>query len=155
MITLDADDCLIGSDVLDILDAHYAQGADMTAGSMCRTDKKACYPPVFERPRAHRGGNVWQHLRSFRKSLFEAIPDDYLRLDGDYVELASDWAIMLPMAELAVSPRWIEQALYLHEPGGGRDPATTRQRELVIAALMARAPLRRIDAVAARPEDAA
>lgn len=154
MITLDADDCLIGSDVLDILDAEYAHGADMTVGSMCRTDKKACYPACFDNPRAHRGGNVWQHLRSFKKSLFAAIPDDYLRLDGDYVELASDWALMLPMAELAVSPRWIAQALYLHEPGGARDPETIRQRELVIAALIARAPLQRTEAGAAPLEDA-
>jgi len=146
MITLDADDCLIGSKVLDILNAEYADGADMTVGSMCRTDKKAWYPACFDQPRARRGGNVWQHLRSFRKSLFDAIPDDYLRLDGDYVELASDWALTLPMAELAVSPRWIKQALYLHEPGGTRDPATIRQRELVIAALIARAPLQRLKA---------
>ena len=155
MITLDADDCLVGSQVLDILDAQYAQGADMTVGSMCRTDKKACYPVRFDHPRRHRGGNVWQHLRSFRKSLFEAIPDDYLRLDGSYVELASDWALMLPMTELAVSPRWIEQVLYLHEPGGVRDPATIEQRELVIAALIARAPLRRVEAGAAAFGDAA
>ncbi len=155
MITLDADDCLIGSDVLDILDAEYANGADMTVGSMCRTDKKAYYPACFEQPRAHRGGNVWQHLRSFRKSLFEAIPDEYLRLDGDYVELASDWALMLPMAELAESPRWIERALYLHEPGGARDPVTIQQREHVIAALIARAPLERMRAGTARLEDAA
>nr|WP_312515578.1 glycosyltransferase [Massilia sp.] len=146
IITLDADDCLIGSEVLDVLDAEYRSGADMTVGSMCRTDKRAHYPACFERPRAHRGGNVWQHLRSFRKSLFDAIPDDYLRLDGEYVDLASDWAFMLPMAELAVSPRWIGQALYLHEPAGVRDCATIARREAVIAALIARTPLRRIDA---------
>jgi len=149
MITLDADDCLIGSGVLDILETEYADGADMTVGSMCRTDKKAYYPACFEQPRTHRGGNVWQHLRSFRKSLFEAIPDEYLRLDGNYVELASDWALMLPMAELAVSPRWIEHTLYLHEPGGARDAATIQQRELVIAALMARPPLQRLNSEAA------
>ncbi|MDQ2820152.1 MAG: glycosyltransferase [Pseudomonadota bacterium] len=143
MITLDADDSLIGTDVLDILDAAYADGADLTVGSMCRTDKQASYPVCFDQPRNQRGGNVWQHLRSFKKSLFEDVPDDYLRLNGDYVELASDWALMLPMAELAISPRWINLPLYLHEPGGTRDPATTRQRELVIAALIARAPLQR------------
>jgi len=149
MITLDADDCLIGSEVLDILDAEYRSGADMTVGSMCRTDKGAQYPACFERPRAHRGGNVWQHLRSFRKSLFEAIPDHYLRLDDEYVDLASDWAFMLPMAELAVAPRYIKQALYLHEPGGARDPVTIARREAVIAALIARAPLQRIPAAVA------
>lgn len=26
------------------------------------------------------GGNVWQHLRSFRKRLFDSVPDDQLRL---------------------------------------------------------------------------
>lgn len=144
MITLDADDSLIGTDVLDILDAAYVDGADLTVGSMYRTDKQAHYPACFDDPRSHRGGNVWQHLRSFKKSLFEAVPDDYLRLNGDYVELASDWALMLPMAELAVSPRWIKKAMYLHEPGGTRDPATTLQREGVIAALIARAPLQRV-----------
>jgi 2-polyprenyl-3-methyl-5-hydroxy-6-metoxy-1,4-benzoquinol methylase len=152
MITLDADDCLIGSNVLDILDAEYADGADMTVGSMCRTDKKADYPACFEQPRARRGGNVWQHLRSFKKYLFEAVPDDYLRVDGSYAELASDWAFMLPMAELAVSPRWIEQVLYLHEPGGARYPATIRHREHVIAELVARMPLRRLEAGAGPSE---
>lgn len=155
MITLDADDCLVGSDVLDILDAEYTQGADMTVGSMCRTDKEAHYPACFANPRAHRGGNVWQHLRTFKKSLFESIPDDYLRLGGEYVELASDWAMMLPMAELAVSPRWLRQTMYLHEPGGRRDPETTRQRELVIAALIARAPLHGSDACLPLRKDAA
>jgi hypothetical protein len=53
--------------------------------------------------------------------LFDQIPDEYFRLEGAYVDLASDWALMLPMAELARSPRWIRRPLYLHEPGGVRD----------------------------------
>lgn len=142
IITLDADDCLIGTDVLDILAIEYSRGADMTVGSMCRTDKRADYPANLIDPRTNRGGNVWQHLRSFKKSLFDQIPDEYLRLNGSYVELASDWALMLPMAELARSPRWIGQCLYLHEPGGVRDAESRNQREAVIAALMARRSLR-------------
>lgn len=138
IITLDADDCLVGTDVLDVLAAEYGRGADMTVGSMCRTDKRADYPVCLHDPRANRGGNIWQHLRSFKKSLFDQIPDEYFRLDGAYVELASDWALMLPMAELAHSPRWIRQCLYLHEPAGPRDAESRRQREAVIAALMAR-----------------
>jgi SAM-dependent methyltransferase/GT2 family glycosyltransferase len=152
IITLDADDCLIGDDVLDRLAAQYAGGADMTVGSMCRTDKSASYPARLDDARATRGGNVWQHLRSFRKFLFDAVPDDYLRLDGEYVELASDWALMLPMTDLALAPRWISQTLYLHEPGGARDPETIRRREAVIATLIARTALirqpRSIDGVA-------
>ena len=142
IITLDADDCLIGERVLDVLAAEYSSGADMTVGSMCRTDKLANYTVCFELARAERGGNVWQHLRSFKKSLFDQIPDVYLRLDGSYVELASDWALMLPMAELARSPRWVRECLYLHEPGGPRDSTSRSQRENVIAALMALPTLR-------------
>jgi hypothetical protein len=59
------------------------------------------------------------------------------------------------MAELAESPRWIREAVYLHEPGGARDPATIQQRELIIAALIARAPLQRTRANSARLGDAA
>ena len=143
IITLDADDCLVGTNVLDILVAEYRSGADMTVGSMCRTDKNAEYPANLDAPRANRGGNVWQHLRSFKKQLFHQIPDDYLKLDGSYVDLASDWALMLPMAELARSPRWIKQCLYLHEPGGARDAETSCQREAVIASLIARPALRK------------
>lgn len=142
IITLDADDCLVGSKVLDILAAEYSKGADMTVGSMCRTDKRADYPAFLDDPRANRGGNVWQHLRSFKRSLFDQIPDEYFRLAGAYVELASDWALMLPMADLARSPRWIRQCLYLHEPGGPRDTESKSRREAVIAALMARPSLR-------------
>jgi SAM-dependent methyltransferase len=144
IITLDADDCLVGTNVLDILAAEYIQGADMTVGSMCRTDKRADYPACLHDPRANRGGNVWQHLRSFKRSLFDLIPDEYFRLGGAYVELASDWALMMPMAELAHSPRWIRQCMYLHEPGGARDAESRSQREAVIAALMARPSLRNL-----------
>ncbi|TGD41393.1 glycosyltransferase [Pseudotabrizicola sediminis] len=136
IITLDADDHLIGDDVLDRLAAEYDSGADFTVGSMLRTDKCSDYSVRLDDPRRHRGGNVWQHLRSFRKSLFESVPDDLLRLDGAYVELASDWAFMLPMAELAQKPVWIREPLYLHEPGDTRDPLRTKAREDVIARLI-------------------
>jgi glycosyltransferase involved in cell wall biosynthesis/SAM-dependent methyltransferase len=142
IVSLDADDCLIGDAVLDRLHACYAGGADVTVGSMLRTDKHRHYPVTLHKPRAHRGGNVWQHLRSFRKSLFDAIPDDHLRLDGDYIDLANDWAYMLPMIEMATCPRHIEEPLYLHEPSGERTQSSRRDREAVIACLVARPALR-------------
>ena len=109
IVTLDADDTLLGDGVLERLAAKYESGADLTVGSMLRTDKAAKYPAELEAPRTHRGGNVWQHLRSFRKRLFDAIPDEALRLDGEYIELASDWAFMLPMVETATRPVQISQ----------------------------------------------
>lgn len=142
IVTLDLDDALIGPNVLDEVRRHYADGADVTVGSMLRTDKPCDYPVQFSSPRLHRGGNVWQHLRTFRKYLFDAIPDEALRSDGDYFELANDWAFMLPIIEMSRSPRYIQSPLYLHEPSGPRNDAVRREREQAIARLMARSALR-------------
>ena len=139
IVTLDADDVLIGARVLERLAEEYDRGADVTVGSMLRTDKAADYPVCFDRPRERRGGNVWQHLRSFRKRLFDAIPDEALRLDGDYVDLASDWAFMLPIVEKARNPAYVREPLYLYEPSGtGKDPAGRAAREKVIARIVAK-----------------
>ena len=59
IITLDADDALIGKHVLDRLGREYEDGADATVGSMLRLDKEANYPVNFENPRWW-DGNVWQ-----------------------------------------------------------------------------------------------
>ena len=92
--------------------------------------------------------NVWQHLRSFRKRLFDAIPDEALRLDGAYVDLAADWAFMLPIVEMAEKPSYIFESLYLYEPSGmGKDPAgrTAARRPSRISSPRVRPRRRRID----------
>ena len=94
----------------------------------------------FDRPRERRGGNVWQHLRSFRKRLFDAIPDDALRLDGDYIDLASDWAFMLPIVEMAANPVQIAEPLYLYEPSGIGKGAGRAAREETIGRIVAKPP---------------
>ncbi|MBL3561465.1 glycosyltransferase [Rhodovulum sulfidophilum] len=140
IVTLDSDDHLIGDRVLDRLDQACREGADLTVGSMLRTDKAAFYPVQFHDLQAARGGNVWQHLRSFRKALFDAVPDEFLKLDGEYVDLATDWAFMPPIAMLARNPVWIRDLLYLHEPGVARTVERTSTRELIIGRLMERLP---------------
>lgn len=138
IVTLDADDALIGDRVLERLAAEYAGGADVTVGSMLRTDKEADYPVNFDRPREHRGGNVWQHLRSFRKRLFDAIPYDALRLDGDYVDRVNDWAYMLPIIELSAKPAYIADRLYLHEPSVAGRNVSRAEREGIAARIVAK-----------------
>ena len=140
IVTLDADDALIGDRVLERLAAEYRRGADTTVGSMLRTDKAADYPVCFERPRACRGGNVWQHLRSFRKRFFDAIPDEALCLDGDYVDLANDWAFMLPIVEMADNPVHVPEPLYLYEPSGVGKGTGRAAREEVIRRIVANEP---------------
>jgi broad specificity phosphatase PhoE/glycosyltransferase involved in cell wall biosynthesis len=118
VVTLDLDDALIGRNVAERLLAAHRNGADVTIGSMLRTDKHAEYAASFDEPRRNRGGNCWQHVRSFRKRLFDAIPDHELRIDGEYVDIAVDWSFMLPIVEMAERPEWIQQPLYLYEPSG-------------------------------------
>ena len=143
IVTLDADDALIGDRVLEWLAAEYDRGADVTVGSMLRTDKAADYPVCFDRPRERRGGNIWQHLRSFRKRLFDAVPDEALRLDGDYVDIATDWAFMLPIVEMAARPVHIVKPLYLYEPSGMGKGAGRTEREATIARIVAKVPATR------------
>lgn len=138
IITVDLDDELIGAEVLDLLAARYAEGADATVGSMLRTDKHRIYEVSFDAPRLRRGGNVWQHLRTFRKHLFDALSEDDLKVGDRFVELATDWAFMLPIIERARHPVWIRQPLYLYEPSGVGKGADRSVREREIADLCAR-----------------
>jgi peptidoglycan/xylan/chitin deacetylase (PgdA/CDA1 family) len=138
IVTLDMDDALASPDALQIVLERHRSGADLTVGSMLRTDKKVNYPANFNHPRANRGGNVWQHLRSFRKHLFDRIPVEALKPDGEWVDLANDWAYMLPMAELAQRPEQIEEVIYLHEPSTSPRPIVeVKERENVISKICA------------------
>jgi hypothetical protein len=130
-----------GDRVIECLREHYQTGADLTVGSMLRTDKWCEYPATFEDPRKARGGNVWQHLRSFKKYLFDAIPESYLRIDGEWIPSAEDWAFMIPMVELAERPVYIEKKLYFYEPTGKKDRVARMQREDLIGQIVGKTPL--------------
>lgn len=140
IVTLDLDDALIGPDVLDRVAEEYARGSEVTVGSMLRTDKHVEYAVNLESPRTARGGNVWQHLRSFRKHLFDAIPDHDLRVDGRYVDIAVDWAFMLPIVEMAQWKSWIREPIYHYEPSGLGKGEDRVKREAQIAAIVAKPP---------------
>ena len=139
IITLDADDALIGEHVLERVQAEYADGADATVGSMLRLDKQAFYPPNFDNPRWW-DSNVWQHLRTFRKRLFDAIDVEDLKIDGEWIDVATDWAFMVPIIEMASSPRWISEPLYLYEPAEPKNDDSRRNRDAVIARILAKLP---------------
>ena len=132
VVIVDLDDCLVGTTVLERLERAYAGGADLTVGSMFRTDKPWAYPPDFANPRSRRG-DVWQHLRTFRKALFDALPDGVLRRpDGRYIDLASDWALMVPLVELARAPCHLPDVLYYYDA-----PAKTPERRAAAARVIA------------------
>ncbi|MCZ6692184.1 MAG: glycosyltransferase [Planctomycetota bacterium] len=141
ILTLDADDCLLGGDVIQRVAREYESGADVTIGSMLGTDKQRVYVVDTEQPRRRGGGNVWQHLRTFRKGLFDSIPEGYLRSNGTYFDVATDWAYMVPIAELARHAVHIPDPLYLYEPFGIGKGKERPHREATIAAILAMKPL--------------
>ena len=143
IITLDADDALIGDHVLERVRAEYDDGADATVGTMLRLDKEASYVPNFESPRWW-DSNVWQHLRTFRKRLFDAIDVEDLRIDGEWIDVATDWAFMVPIIEMASSPRCIPEPLYLYEPAEPKTDDSRSVRDSVIARILAKRPYEKL-----------
>jgi hypothetical protein len=130
---LDADDALLGPAVVDRILTAYREGADLTVGSMLRTDRAARYPVTFENARSVRASNVWQHLRTFRRYLFDRVREEDLQADGQWIPYAEDWAYMLPMVELARHPTWIRDPIYLYDPVPGRRNCSVQEREAMIA----------------------
>jgi hypothetical protein len=139
IVTVDLDDALVSEEVLEVLDREYSAGADLTVGSMIRTDKPVNYQVVFDDLAQHRGGNVWMHLRTFRKSLVDKLPDEAFQVDGAFPEIANDWALMVPLVQVANQPRWIRQPLYFHEPSGRGKGDERERRERVIQKVMQKA----------------
>ena len=162
VVIVDGDDALIGNNVLRKLKSKYFDyGCDVVIGKMYRTDKLwAHYPymPNFYNPRLY-GGNVWQHLRSFKKYLFDSINLYDLRYEkksGDFVsgnigskwfEHCIDYAYMVPIVEMAENPSFIETYNYYHER---TTPNTKDIRELkdkIIKNILSRKPYTKKDLI--------
>jgi len=127
IVLLDGDDAFIGNDVLSNLKRYYDEGADVVIGKMYRTDKLYPiyrYPPDFENPRKNNGGNVYQHLKTFRKYLFDSIKVWDLKIENnkknvgakkEWIKFATDYAIMIPIVEMASKPVFYDKYNYFHQ----------------------------------------
>jgi uncharacterized protein (TIGR00725 family) len=158
IILVDLDDSLVGNQVLLRTAAHFRAGAEVVVGGMLRLGKAGNGRdgrPVctfnLKAPRAARGGCVWSHLRTFRRYLFLRVADESLRGgDGAYYDVAWDWAMMLPMVEMAWRAEcWKgDEVLYLYEPSAlEASPCPTAvvaagvaRRESVIGDIVGKAP---------------
>lgn len=138
LVHLDLDDALIGTDALSKIKAAYDNGADVTVGSMLRTDKQAEYQVTLKNPRSNRGGNVWQHLRSYRKYIYDAVPKEYFKVDGEWVNHSEDWVFMIPIVELSKNPVHIKDKIYFYEPSEDKPRRNTQERETLIAKIIAK-----------------
>lgn len=142
IIHLDLDDALIGINALEKVVQVYQKGADVSVGTMLRTDKFAEYPVDFSDPRRKRGGNVWQHLRTFKKQLYDKIPEDYLKIENDWVPHTEDWAFMIPIVELSKKPAWIQEPIYFYEPSQQKRNVSFEERERIIKEIVSKPSLK-------------
>lgn len=137
VVILDQDDALMDKRTVSILKEKWAQGHDVILAAMFRPDKPMkIYHPDFCRPRDSFGGEVWIHLRSFRKSLFELIPTDAYMIDNKWITACEDYAMMIPMIELSQSPVYIPMYLYYHERSMIHTPETRHRNNAIIKKIL-------------------
>jgi hypothetical protein len=130
LVVLDQDDALMHVDAVQMLMDAWRSGADLINAPMFRPDKPlTLYEVSHESPRKRGGGNVWAHLRAFRKSVFERVPVQVWGATPD-PDCLSDFLTMVPMAELAHKPVYLHGPyLYWHE----RSPYTAERKERELA----------------------
>ena len=126
IVCIDPDDALIGKKTLnDIYKKYEMWHIDMSCGRVYQTyriqPEYRCHVN-FVNPRI-RGGNVWQHLKTFRKYLFDSIPLPYFLYDDSkcklsqlkWFEKCDDYAMMIPMVEMSSSPYQMDFINYYYE----------------------------------------
>lgn len=124
-VLVDGDDALIGNDVIsDLHDKYRYWHTDVVVGRFHQTYRIQAhyrYPADFMRPREH-GGNVWQHLKTFKKYLFDSVPLSYFKHEGDeklsanrWFETVDDFAMMVPIVEMSEKPMQSDFVNYYYE----------------------------------------
>lgn len=126
VVCLDGDDAFIGNSVLeDIFNRYIYWNCDVTVGRMHQTYRIQPYyryPVDFVNPRA-KGGNVWQHTKTFKKYLFDSIPLSYFKHNSDndgftkgkWYETTDDYAFMVPIVEMSSNPVQMDLINYYYE----------------------------------------
>lgn len=150
VVIVDLDDALVEPTAVSRLRLLRDSGHDIVLAAPFRPDAPTkVYQPQFDRARETFGGDVWIHLRAVRKSLFDLLPDELLKMDGAWLEMCEDYAIMVPSVEVARNPVYVPEYWYWHERTTGRTEDERRARESVIERLIAYpsiASLRRVGA---------
>lgn len=152
IIMLDGDDALIGNDTFSEIVAKYnAYDADVVIGRFHQTYRiqpHYRYPVDFSNPRKT-GGNVWQHIKTFKKYLFDSIPLNYFKHNGNEFKLSKnkwlltcdDFAFMVPIVEMAQQPIQLDRVNYYYE----RDYETRNEgrdlKEQCISEILTKEPL--------------
>lgn len=156
---IDADDALIGKNVLkNIFEKYSFFGADVVIGKMYRTDKIHAhykYTPNFINPRLY-GGNVWQHIRSFKKYLFDSLGFYHLKIANKqqqtddillskrfsqkmvFPEHCWDFTYMIPIIEMSENPIWINHFNIFHDRATTNTTEIKQRKEKIISEILAK-----------------
>ncbi|WP_298366421.1 glycosyltransferase [uncultured Lutibacter sp.] len=126
IVMLDGDDALIGNETLQNLIYKYDNyNADVVVGRFHQTYRLQPhyrYPVDFNNPRK-KGGNVWQHLKTFKKYLFDSIPLTHFKYEdkekklyqNNWFETCDDFALMVPIVEMSKQPLQLNEVNYFYE----------------------------------------
>jgi Glycosyl transferase family 2/4Fe-4S single cluster domain len=158
---IDADDALIGKNVIkNIFEKYTYFEADVVIGKMYRTDKLDAhykYTPNFINPRLY-GGNVWQHIRSFKKYLFDSLNFYDLKIENkkqqtkdillsrrfsnkmQFPEHCWDFAYMIPITEMSENPMWINHFNLFHDRTTINTPEIKQLKENEIKEILHKTP---------------
>lgn len=127
IVMVDGDDAIIGNDALLSIWEKYDRGKnDVVIGRMHQTYRLQPhyrYPVNFVSPRENNGGNVWQHIKTFKKYLFDSIPLTYFKYKtidnvkstAKWFEQCDDYAMMIPITEMCESPAQMDFINYYYE----------------------------------------
>jgi hypothetical protein len=144
VVVVDLDDALMHPGAISRLRNYLNSGHDLVIGAMYRPDKPLkSYYPNFSKPRRAWGGEVWVHLRAFKKRLFDAIPHEHLRIDGEWIDECTDYATMIPMVELCSNPAYLPEYLYYHQRTTPRTQEARVRKDALIARILSKQPVRR------------
>lgn len=137
IVVVDLDDTLADPSAMTRLRELIGLRHDVVLAAPFRPEAPTkIYQPDFMTPRKTFGGDVWIHLRAFSKTLFERIPDEALQLDGKWLEQCDDYAIMVPIVEMAQAPIYIPEYWYWHERTTGWAPDERASRDKTISRLL-------------------
>lgn len=114
IVFLDGDDRFAHDDVIGRLREVYSNPAiDLSYGNYEPDPPHPGCPPVkpippevCAKPGGYRrwvraNGTCWNHLRTMRRRIFDAIPESYMKIDGQWLDGGADFALMTPGLELA------------------------------------------------------
>lgn len=136
IITLDMDDALLNRDALCMVRNEYLRGHDVVSSTSLKKGVRILpYEIDYNDARGEKVGDVWMHLRSFRKYLFDRIDENDFKENGHWIEIFNELTFMIPISEMSSDPIQIKAPLYLWEPRT-KDDDSHRAADLHTISLM-------------------